>query len=280
MITGVVGLALFFVILFFYDSLIFNLVVGLISLIAVHEILLALKCTKNIPLTIVAMLMAIVPFAKNIVETTWNGEYDMFNAIVIAIYFVGVMIMFLALMRSHESITFSQITGAFFTIIVVPFAFVSLLEIRNMMGAQMGIYYTLLIFACAWGADTGAYFAGKFFGKRKLAPKISPNKTVEGLVGGVISAILFVVGVTVVYYFYINAIGHEFTIGYLWLVIPVAIIGSLVGVCGDLSASVIKRQCGIKDFGYIIPGHGGVMDRFDSVLFIAPFFYVVLLFIG
>ena len=131
--------------------------------------------------------------------------------------------------------------------------------------AYFGTGYMVLIFLCAWSSDTFAYFTGKFMGKHKLIPHVSPNKTVEGAVGGLVGSVI----VCSLYLYILNI-----TIGIQspWLIIGVlvGIVGGVFGQIGDLVASSIKRDTGVKDFGNIFPGHGGVMDRFDSVMFIAP----------
>ena len=134
-----------------------------------------------------------------------------------------------------------------------------------------GRYLILLPFVIAFLSDTGAYFAGYFFGKHKLAPVISPKKTVEGLVGGVITAIL-----GVVIYCVILRFAFDFEVN--WICVPAyGLLGSLAGVFGDLCFSVIKRQTGIKDYGNLIPGHGGIFDRFDSMVVVAPLVELLLL---
>lgn len=129
----------------------------------------------------------------------------------------------------------------------------------------------LWIFLCAWMSDTGAYFSGTFFGKHKLIPHVSPKKTVEGAVGGVIVCILS----CLLYLFILSKFIEVTYIGY----ISAAIMGAIASVMsqfGDLAASAIKRDFEVKDYGNILPGHGGFMDRFDSVMFIAPFIYYFL----
>jgi phosphatidate cytidylyltransferase len=129
-----------------------------------------------------------------------------------------------------------------------------------------GACLVMYAFLCTWACDTGAYFIGKFYGKTKLAPKLSPNKTVEGSVAGVVCAILIaaIAGVVIKL-----PPGHALALG--------AIFGVLSQL-GDLSESAIKREIGIKDFGAIVPGHGGILDRFDSLLFTGPaaYYYAVL----
>ena len=129
----------------------------------------------------------------------------------------------------------------------------------------------------AWIADGGAYFAGTFFGKHKLCPEISPKKTWEGFFGGLVSAIVFAILLGFGYELWDKIFTGEqhFTVNVLVLGI-IAVVCTFLGVLGDLVASLLKRQCGVKDFGNILPGHGGIMDRFDSVLFVAPFVYIAI----
>ena len=131
----------------------------------------------------------------------------------------------------------------------------------------------MLPFVVAFLADSGAYFVGVTLGKHKLCPVISPKKTVEGLLGGIALAILG----TVVYGLILQ-LGFGFKVNY-FLVVVYGVLGSLASVMGDLSFSVIKRQTGIKDYGHLIPGHGGILDRFDSVIVVAPLIEALLLFL-
>lgn len=138
----------------------------------------------------------------------------------------------------------------------------------NLMSMQHTIYIWL-VFIFAWGSDTCAYFAGMFFGKHKLIPEISPKKTVEGAVGGVLGT----VALTLVFARYFQEPNPMYFI-------PLAMIGSSVSQIGDLFASAVKREFGIKDYGNLIPGHGGILDRFDSILFTAPLTYYGITFIN
>lgn len=119
-----------------------------------------------------------------------------------------------------------------------------------------------LIFIIAWATDTFAYFGGYFFGKRKLCPNISPKKTVEGAISGVLGCMLSC-----------GIFAYVFFIEYMVMIVILGMIGSILSQLGDLTASQIKRYVGIKDFGNLIPGHGGILDRFDSILFTAPIVY-------
>lgn len=137
-----------------------------------------------------------------------------------------------------------------------------------MIEYRKDVFNLLLPFIIAWLSDTGAYFTGYFFGKHKLCPKMSPKKTVEGAIGGVVFA-----GIATFVY-----------MGLMWRFTPIAIlfgcVGSVVSQVGDLAASCIKRDFDKKDYGSLLPGHGGLMDRFDSVLFTAPYVLFAIMYLG
>lgn len=131
-----------------------------------------------------------------------------------------------------------------------------------------GVYYMWLIFVIAFSTDTAAYFVGKSIGQRKIAEKISPHKTVAGAVGGVVAAALCTI-------LYGSILGNYFSFTLPWyLYLIVGVFGSIAGQCGDLVASMIKRKARIKDYSRVLPGHGGILDRFDSILFIIPLIYI------
>ena len=157
-----------------------------------------------------------------------------------------------------------QAIACFFCFIYAPvnISFVYLLRIR-----RFGIYFAWIPFI-AWVCDTCAYFAGRAFGKHKLAPVLSPKKTIEGAIGGIIGSVA--VGAIFGYILYRNETHHIATILVLMLI---TFVGSIIAQLGDLLASGIKRDHNIKDYGNIIPGHGGIMDRFDSVIFVTPCIY-------
>ena len=125
--------------------------------------------------------------------------------------------------------------------------------------------YIWLVFIIAFGTDIFAYFTGVFLGKHKLCPTLSPKKTVEGAVGGIAGALVL----SLIFGHFFLEEGHTLNAGFIIMIL----IGSVVSMLGDLSASAFKRQMGIKDYGKLIPGHGGILDRFDSVLFVAPYLY-------
>ena len=151
---------------------------------------------------------------------------------------------------------------AFFTII--PF-FISMIDLRAInynVNTYTGAVWLLYVFVLVWATDTGAYFAGRRFGKRKLAPKVSPGKTVEGFIGGISVAI----AISIITYMF-NMFNMTFSTFFISSLLAV-----LVSVLGDLTESMFKREAGIKDSGYIIPGHGGILDRIDSLTAAVPVF--------
>ena len=154
--------------------------------------------------------------------------------------------------------------------VLIPFLLTALVRLHS--GAN-GRFLILIPFVLAFLSDTGAYFAGRAFGKHKLAPVISPNKTVEGVVGGVLGAI-----VGMLLYCLVLELVFDFQVNYIYALIY-GLVGSLAAVFGDLSFSAIKRQTGIKDYGNLIPGHGGILDRFDSMTLVAPLTEVLMLLI-
>ncbi|MGV8906825.1 MAG: phosphatidate cytidylyltransferase [Acetobacterium sp.] len=152
-----------------------------------------------------------------------------------------------------------------FGLIYVPVMFGYLFLFENI---HNGVYYLWMIFIIAFSTDTAAYFVGKSMGKRHFAPKISPKKTIAGSVGGVIAAAVCTI-------IYGAILGSAFGFVLPWyLYLGIGVMGSIAGQCGDLTASMIKRRVKIKDYGKILPGHGGILDRFDSILFIIPLIYI------
>ena len=169
--------------------------------------------------------------------------------------------------HGEERISLEKLGGAFFLSIVIPFFLSSFLRIRQMEHWQ---YLILLPLEAAFLSDAFALFAGMAFGKHKLAPELSPKKTVEGAVGGLLGSIL-----CCLIYGAVMQFGFGLGVSYLRFALYGA-LGSLVSQLGDLSFSYIKRQYGLKDFGNIFPGHGGVLDRFDSVIFCAPLIEILI----
>jgi len=263
-LSGLVGAAMCIVILFFYSSdyIVLNLAIGFISFMAVYELLIATKYVKSKLLVITALAFAVfVPFFRN----------PYFSVPGKTACFLFVALLFVFMLFENGNIRLEQMGLVFLISTVIPFAFSTIIYIRDFFGQTGGVFYIVLIFLISWGTDIGAYFTGTFFGKHKMAPSISPKKTWEGAVGGVIGC----VGICALWAFLYGMRWPSVDINYLAL-IPVALLLSGVSMFGDLAASLIKRTCNIKDFGKIMPGHGGVLDRFDSVLFVAPSVFILL----
>ncbi len=190
-----------------------------------------------------------------------------------------VLVLCFLMLHNHENTKFSDVSFVVVSSLFVPFAFTRLMYFRDVAvyypdkgyTNAHGIFLILFILFTACFTDTFAYFTGSFLGKHKLCPKISPKKTVEGAVGGVLGCILANV---ILYAVYNNFFFENPSNNYVAIVIVSAVL-SVVGMCGDLTASLIKRNYGIKDFGNLIPGHGGIMDRFDSIMFVSAAFYAV-----
>lgn len=185
---------------------------------------------------------------------------------------LGVMIfwvlLFAEMMRAQMKLGFEKIAVCLSAGIVLPLLLGALVRIH---AGNNGRFFILIPFVLAFLSDTGAYFVGLKFGKHKLAPVISPKKTIEGAAGGIAGAVL-----GMLLYGVILQVFFQFQVNYLFALIY-GVLGSLAGVFGDLCFSVIKRQTGIKDYGNLIPGHGGILDRFDSMMLVGPLAEVLLL---
>ncbi len=187
--------------------------------------------------------------------------------------FAGGILLFLVLLMFAYVFGFpkwktEQIIAAFFGLFYVE-VMLSFVYLTRML--PLGKYLVWLIFLCSWGCDTCAYCVGVLFGKHKMSPKLSPKKSIEGAVGGV-------VGAAALGAIYGAVIGHYVNTEVVLLGLPgsfaiLCAVGGLISMVGDLAASAIKRDHEIKDYGNLIPGHGGILDRFDSVIFTAPIVY-------
>ena len=257
-ITSVVALVVFFAILF-AGVVPFQIALGLVILFMLYEVYGAM--TKSAAVKGCGYLCAII---------LMTGMYFKITELAIIAAIAGTMVFLVAL---HGRVDHRELFAAVFMTFYVTLFTGCIALIRTELGlADMG-----LIFVIAWGSDTAAYFCGTFFGKHKLIPRVSPKKTVEGSVGAVIIAALL----CVLYAFIMQKCGSP--LGSLnspmsyTAVSMLGAVGSAASQLGDLTASAVKRDTGIKDYGKIFPGHGGFMDRFDSVIFIAPIVYFVVL---
>lgn len=266
-ISAVVALSILAVVLFLYNTIFFNIAIALVGTTAVFELLHPTGYVKSKLVLAFSLVYAfIVPFFSTM-------EVPGLQIWVSLSYFAA---LFAVLLGSRLQVRFEEIATAFFISLVVPIALAIVVLMRDRY--DHGLFYTFLICIAAWISDTAAYFTGRFFGKHKLAPLISPKKTVEGAVGGVAAGAIFFLLSCFVYQ-QIMAYFYDTQIIIIWYrAIWVGMFCSAMGVVGDLMASVVKRQTNLKDFGKIMPGHGGVMDRFDSFLFVAPTLYLTIQF--
>jgi len=264
-ISGALCVVVLALVLCFYKTLVLEAALCVLSAVAVYELLTADGFLKHKPFLYAGVLAAaLVPYAERL----------RLVPVVIALFLAYVVVL---LLRYHSSIGFEKVCFLVVATLGISLSFNCILLLRNNF-ENSGLFYILVAFGGAWFADTGAFFTGKFLGKHKLSPVISPKKTVEGAVGGVVSNILLICLLAFVYQKICASAGMQVSVSYLNLSV-LAVAVAFAGMAGDLIASVIKRQIGIKDYGKIIPGHGGIMDRFDSILFTAPVIYFVTRFV-
>ena len=178
-------------------------------------------------------------------------------------------ILFCELLAGHRKVKFTALSAALFSGLIYPFLLSALVRLRAMDG---GNYLILVAFILSMVADSGAYFVGRAFGKHKLAPIVSPKKTVEGAIGGAVCNVLAMI----LYAFILNKCFDFSQANYVYAAIY-GLLGAGASIIGDLSLSIVKRQVGIKDYGNLMPGHGGVLDRFDSMMMVAPLMEALLL---
>ncbi len=270
-ISAMLALLVLLVAVLFFDTSLPNFFASFIVAVGTYEYLAAKKLVKYKLLTYSSMF-----FSISMMFINYTVSVPIFMALVV----VYITFCFLSLVILHDEVDVGDvcytITGTMFATIPLHLVFL----IYNIATPQVAMFYLLMLFGSAWWSDTGAFFVGTFLGKHKLCPRVSPKKTIEGLVGGVIAGTIGNILVAYAFYHFAAAVAPYgyFTstveINY-WAVALTSPILSLIGVLGDLVASVIKRQTGIKDFGNIMPGHGGVIDRFDSVIFISPFIFLL-----
>nr|WP_319488143.1 phosphatidate cytidylyltransferase [uncultured Caproiciproducens sp.] len=244
-----------------------NVAIALISALAVFEIISALGLSKNFVLLYPSLIFsAIIPLMQLV--TSQQIQADVLQQ---AAYFIYTVVIFSALILYHQFITFREVGVIYSMSLLIPTALETIISLRT-FGGKHGMFYVIIAIFSAWIADTGAFFAGRQWGKHKLCPNISPKKTVEGVIGGFVLNIIamLVFG----YIFHVIYYAYSVEISYFTLII-IGFFGTIMSILGDLSFSLIKRSCHIKDFGEIIPGHGGILDRFDSVIFEAPFVYLL-----
>ncbi len=257
-ISAVVGLVLLAVVFCLFETAVLDIAIAALSAIAVYEMVNAVGLSKD-------KVFALVCAAFGAFFS--SSYYQALGSLTSFVEFGFALVLLLYVLRNHKDIKATDIAFTFMFTVILPRAFSVILLFRN-QGAPISYFLVAMSLAVAWLNDTCAYFSGVFLGKHKLCPEISPKKTVEGAIGGVLGDIILCCIIAFAFSSYTGI-----TINWLNLIIFLP-IGAVLGILGDLCASIIKRQVGIKDYGNIMPGHGGVMDRFDSWVFIAPVLYI------
>lgn len=239
-----------------------TIVVATMGVIAAKELLYTTGLVKEKRIIAYAMIMA--------VGTSFWSYWGNPIMPAMAALWLFLMVLVVELLGAHGTLKFEKVCLAAVSGIVIPLCFSSAVRI---LLTEYGRYYIIAMFIMAFMSDTGGYFAGRFFGKHKLAPVISPKKTIEGAIGGLFTVVLsmMVYGFILEYFFHL-----EYNYG---LACIYGAMGTVSSIVGDLTFSVIKRQAGIKDYGKLMPGHGGVLDRCDSIVTTAPLAEILMILI-
>ncbi|MBE6915104.1 MAG: phosphatidate cytidylyltransferase [Ruminococcaceae bacterium] len=258
-LSAAVALPLFLAIVLLLPPVGLTLATSVLCVVATYELLWRTGAVDEGKYVVSACtLAALIPLWTAYCKETW-------------VLLLGVFALFVVLaafwLNDEPKGHFSKLAMTLFGATLIPLLFSTFILLREM---EQGLLLVFIPFIGAWMTDTGAYFVGFFLGKHKLAPRISPKKTVEGAVGGVLICVLSMAFYGVLCNKYFGGAFDPMLFALIGLVL------SLLSQMGDLSLSIIKREYNIKDYGVIFPGHGGILDRFDSVLFTAPATYFAL----
>ena len=223
-------------------------------------------------LEIAGIILTVIYYLYFFYESIFSDIFNPEVLVLIAFYLIFALLVFMVVyVFSFPKYKAGQVMAAYFEFIYAPVLLSFLYLLRDFSGN--GAYLLGLVFLCSWGSDTCAYCVGVLFGKHKMTPKLSPKKSIEGAIGGIVGSSLLCALYT---HYILNVFsGDEIALNIFGAVFLGA-VGAFISMIGDLAASAIKRDYNIKDYGKLIPGHGGIMDRFDSVIIVAPliFFYV------
>ena len=235
-------------------------VYGVLMAIGAYELLYSTGLVRHHRLVVYSMVMA---FAV----TMWS-YFGAVHAYLLLLLLIFTTALFAEMMMDHVKVRVSMLGECFLGGFLVPFLLSAVIRILTW---KIGRYFALIPFIVACVNDAGAYLVGVRYGRHKLAPVVSPNKSIEGMLGGMAAAV-----VSMLIYCLVLQITEGFRINYFFALIY-GLVGAAAGVFGDLCFSIIKRQTGIKDYGNLIPGHGGVLDRLDSLMTVAPLIEMLLL---
>ncbi|MEE0970586.1 MAG: phosphatidate cytidylyltransferase [Clostridia bacterium] len=256
-ITSIVGVAILIPVLWYSDTYLFIGAMSLASVIGCFELLRCIGVHKKYALSLPQYLIAaVLPILMRL-----GGGKGVWLKTAIFIHVAFILYLLAIAVFSKGKIKVSEVANAFAICLYINVGFSSVVLLRDF--EDIGKYIFLLVFIGAWITDIFAYFCGMAFGKHKLIPEVSPKKTVEGSVGGIVFCAL-------AYVIYGLVVANTFNVEMNIVALGVfGVIISIVSQVGDLSASLIKREYGVKDYGSLFPGHGGILDRFDSVLAVA-----------
>ncbi len=254
-VMGVIGAI---VILSLFFPICIDLFVSLVCALAVFEFCKAIRTLKMVPISFPSMAFAFV--------------YPMLSVFGVSylICYVYTIIMLSVIVFCHSKISFKDFAYTFSMTVIITVSLTSIVKLKQ-IDVTHSTMFLVMSMATPWLNDAGAYFVGVLAGKHKLCPKISPKKTIEGAVGGVV---VCVITSGIAYFLFEWLIYSDLRINYVNAAV-ITFAGALLSIVGDLSFSVIKRSYAVKDYGDLIPGHGGILDRFDSVVFFAPFLYII-----
>lgn len=268
-ISAVVGIIIAIVVLVFSDTMIFNAVIAAISCIILYELFNAEKCQEyKVSCAICMIFTVMMPFMAMPILIPYRYLFAV----------ACVFALFITYLAQHKTLKFDKLSFMITTTVLVTLSMCCLILIKDTNSVH-GVFYVGLSLGGAWVADSAAYFVGTTLGKHKLCPEISPKKTVEGAIGGILITGLIFALTGFIYIKIMESQGYILQTNYIILAV-VGMICAVLGMIGDLTASLLKRQCQIKDYGKIMPGHGGILDRFDSVLFVVPFMGIFLSYVN
>ena len=263
-ITAIVGISIGIMFMFLHKTIAYPLAVACIAAGSVHELLTCCKAgSKQFPTHYIWCLI----FAVMIPMLTWfdaiSYTWKLFAACVI------VFLMFAGYVADNKKLSFSKLAIMVTVTCLVTLSTTCLISLVKLDEIH-GVCYVVMSLIAAWVPDAGAYFVGSALGKHKMCPEISPKKTWEGAVGGIVVTAAVFAAYCTIYRMVQASRGIMFDVNYFYITIMV-VIAAVISIFGDLSASLIKREYEIKDYGTFFPGHGGFADRFDSVYFVLPF---------